>query len=711
MDNYGKSKELSQKMKNCIRVYSDMLGAPDAGKENTYGFVPGLQMTVEQQMLEQQLDKLEEGIFQVLFTGGFSAGKSTLLNSLMRKDILRTAITAETAVITKIVFGQDEKIIIYEKKTDAQSGKKTIRELDVQQFFEEYRVSQDQPDKFQNIDYVVLQQPGEGIGGTLVQMVDSPGTENSTEDTLAARQFAQSASAIVHLINSTMPFVLEDKEYIASHYANKHMRNIFFVCNRYDALNEQAQEELKKSVRQQLKDVFTDKNGRFDEELFTNRVFYTDAYHSLYARIGKEVRTPYGMMKCDDRMTGVPEFEEALNRFLTADDRDKEAFRGYMSQLAGKYVSAMNKIESILETYRKGKEELLAEQKDFEGKRKQLEVIIQQIEESCRNCVFGILSSAKSEYGSCMNRINIGWDEYFKKTTIPFGLKDMAGLAFHRKNDAKVKEMTKPFADAVQKYVMEEFDKMSKSLSGSMDAQLKTLERQLNIQQEQLENLELPISVDSLRQALLGGIGSRGKTDINAGDMNTGNLFQIILGIIGMDPEIMADGMNGKNSNGKVIIDFLMKNVLEYIAWYVVAWPIGIGMIIYRIAGMIKGVKAQTNSRAADILIGMRNETVEALQAEQERYIMELETQLAAITRAGRTMADSIHLQVEDYSISLKDTIERLNQKSDSLQAETERTDKIRMLLLKNISEVNQILNGEPLTDEKVRSLAVQEQS
>lgn len=707
MDNYRTSRELSEKMQSCLRVYADMLGAPDPAKERTYGFVPGLQMTVEEQALEKQLDKLEQGIFQVLFTGGFSAGKSTLLNALMRKKVLRMAITAETAVITKIVFGQDEKVIIYEKNTDARTGQKLSREMSVEQFFEQYRISQDTPDKFTNIDYVVLQQPGEGIGGSLVQLVDSPGTENSVEDTLTARQFAENASAIVYMINSAMPFVLEDKEYIASHYAGRHMRNIFFVCNRFDALDEQSKQDLKKSVRQQLKDVFTDRNGRFDEDLFNSRVFYTDAYHSLCARVGEEVQTPFGTMACDDSITGVPEFENDLNTYLTADDRDKEAFRGYMSQLAGKYVGAMEKIDSILDSYRKGANELMAERADFESKRGRLEVIISQIQESCRNCVAGILSGAKSEYTSCMNRINTGWDAYFSRISIPFGLKEMAILTVNKNNDAKVKEITKPFADAVQKYVKNEFDQMGNNLRACIDAYLNTLEKQLAVQQEQLESLELPVSIDSLRQALLGGALGHGDGDFNSGDMTKGNLFQIILGIIGLDPEIIMGGLNGKTSNGKAVMDFIVKNFLEYIAVYVVAWPIGVGIMAYRIVSMVKGVKEHKKSRAADILMGMRAETVSALQAEQERYIMELENQLSAITRAGATMADGIRGMADDYGASLNDTIEKIKHHTSNLQSETERTNKIRAILLQNISEVSQMLDGHPLTEDAIRRLAV----
>ena len=393
---------------------------------------------------------------------------------------------------------------------------------------------------------------------------------------------------------------------------------------------------------------------------------------------------------------------------MTADDRDKEAFRGYMSQLASKYVGAVKRIESVLETYKKDVDSLIGERNDFEGKKQQLTSIIDQIEESCKNCVSGIMSSAASEYDSCMNRIQTGWDSHFSKTTIRFGFGDMVGLAWNRKNDAKVKEITQPFANEVQAYVKENFNQMGANLSKSMDAHLNTLERQLSIQQAQLESLNLPISIDDLRAALLGGTDDRGKITVDGGKgIVDANLFQIILGIIGMDPEIIAGGLGGKVSNGKAMLDFIMKNVLEYIAIYVVAWPIGIAMLVYRIGSMIKGAKVAKNARAAEILIGMRDETVQAIKLEKDRYVMELENQLSAVTRAGVTMAESIRTKVSDYESNLNDTISKLENKSVSLSTETERTDRIKATLLENISEMNRLLNGVPLTDADVMKLAV----
>lgn len=706
MDYYGKSKELSLAFQKCLRTYSDMMGKVDSSKKSTYGFVPGLFRTAAAKDLDGQIEKLQEGIFQVLFTGGFSAGKSTLLNALMRKEVLRMNINAETAVITKIIFDRPETVLIVSKTIDKKTNQPQITEMTLKQFFEEYRVDQDNPEKFTSTEYVVIHQPDNGIGGSLVQLVDSPGTENSHADTLVAREFAKNASAIVHLINSTAAFQLEDKEYIKTHYAGRHMKNIFFVCNLFDCLNEDAQEELKASVRQQLKDVFTDENGKFDEELYIKRVFYTDSYHSLYARLGKSVKSPFGIINCNDSVTGVPEFEAALSQYLNAEDRDKEAFRGYIPQLAGRYVEALEAIKEILERFKEGATKLENKKSDLDGKLTRLKSIIDQIEQSCSTCVSGILNSARNKYYSCVGAINAGWDKHFSEVDISFGIVDMARLAWHNGNDAQVREITKPLADEVQSYVKDKIENMLIELSDDIEAHLKTLDEQLNIQQQQLNDLELPISVDSLRQSLLATLKIKNPS-IDTGKMNGASLFQIILGIVGFAPDIILEGMDGKTTNFQAITKFLVKNVFEYIALYVVAWPLGIAMIIARIWNIIRNMRGAGTTRAQEILLSMKSKTVEAIQAQQDIYIMELEVKLSELTKAGKTATDSLNAQVNDYSSSLESTIEQLRSEESSEEAETTRTGKIRETLLKSLKSVNKLLNGSELTEDMIRQLAV----
>ena len=712
MDNFEKSKQISEKMKQCLKTYADLIGTQDPDKKQHYGFIPGLDLSSEAKVLEEQIKKLEEGVFQVMFTGGFSAGKSTLLNALMRKDVLRTAITAETAVITRIIFGQEEKIIVELKERDETTGENKSRMMSVTRFFEDYRVDQDNPQKFNDIDYVVLQQEEEGIGGNLVQLVDSPGTENSEEDTLTARRFANQADAIVHLINGTMPFVEGDKSYISSHYAGKHMRNLFFVINRWDSLNEKERTDTKKAVRKHLAEVFTDEENRFDEELFNSRVFYTAAYPSLMTRLGKPAANVMGHdIFVDDKDTGVPEFEEALSKFLTAEDRDKAAFHSYLSRLAAKYVSAMNTMKTVLDNYRKGIDVLKSEQADFESKRERLENLIRTIEEDCRSCVTNILLSASDEYETTMNRISSGWDTYFQNTKIPFGMLDMLSMVWNEKitgNEANVKKKIKPFADEVQSYVKGHFSLMGDRLSASIEGHLNRLEKQLTLVEQQLDDLEIPLDMGTLKQKLLEGANGRGNVSIDPNGNNI-NLFQVILGLILLDPETVLGGARGNSSNTQVLVESLMKNVLEFIAIYVVAWPIGLAMIAYRIRQMVKGSQVARNGMASDILKGMKDNTVTALKKEKERYIMELENQISTITKVGKTSADSIRGQVDDYANGLQTTISKLKNQTGNYESEKLRMSKIQEALLKSISDVNIALGSHSLTDEDVRALAVKD--
>ena len=317
MDNYNKLKNLSQNIQHYLSIYADMIGTLAPEKESVYGFIPGLGMDIEAQSLRNQMEKINDGIFQVLFIGPFRAGKSTLINALVRKEILPTTLNVNPGAIYKIVFGWDEHCVNRE-----------------------------------NVDRVVLHQSQEGIAGEFVQFIESPLVMEDGRYCPRAQHFIESADAIVYVIDLIRPFGLDERVFIARYCANRHMRNIFFVLNKFDQLNTKGKDIIKQAAPKYLKDVFTDTKGRFDEKLFNNRVFYAEAYHSLCARMGRKVETRSGVMSCDDSVTGVPELEKALVEYLTSHAHIEKIFRGYMSQIENVYVGALNRIKTILDDYR-----------------------------------------------------------------------------------------------------------------------------------------------------------------------------------------------------------------------------------------------------------------------------------------------------------------------------------------------------------------------
>ena len=265
------------------------------------------------------------------------------MNALIGKDVLNNPIYPTIEVITRITFGEDEKVFVHETDEDAPNGTRIIREMSMDDYYKRNRMDMDDPYKSKTIEQVQLQLPGEGIGSALVQLVELPimVEDNSWKGPEIVRRFENNANAILFVMNSTIPFTLDEKEYIERHYAGRHMGNIFFVFNRFDRLTEQAQEEVKAMVPQWLHDVFIDENGKFDQELFESRVFYTDAYHSLKARTGEKIKTPYGMMECDDSVSGVPELQAALSDFLIRSCRN--LLHNLVEDLARLFVIASNR--------------------------------------------------------------------------------------------------------------------------------------------------------------------------------------------------------------------------------------------------------------------------------------------------------------------------------------------------------------------------------
>lgn len=75
----------------------------------------------------QTIEELQNAKLLVLVVGGFSAGKSTFINSFLGKEALPVAITPETALAAEIYFSQKEKLVAM--KTDEQSDEFSLNEF------------------------------------------------------------------------------------------------------------------------------------------------------------------------------------------------------------------------------------------------------------------------------------------------------------------------------------------------------------------------------------------------------------------------------------------------------------------------------------------------------------------------------------------------------------------------------------------------------
>lgn len=692
MAGYEKTEKMINEVVENILKYRDLVGETDASKESTYGFVPGLNMTNEAIALTEQAANLKEGIFQVLFTGGFSSGKSTLLNALMRKNLLKTGINPETAVITKIVFNADEKIIVYKKEIDEKTGKQITEEMSIDSFFEKYRVDQDDPEMFMEIDYVQLQQKQDGIGGSTVQLVDSPGTQNSKADDEVARSFAQKASAIVYLINAVKPFELDEKEYIATHYEDNHMKNLFFIINRFDNVQPGDVPALKENVRQQLKNVFTDENGNFDENLFQNRVFYTNSYGSLCARTGQPMETNYGPVVIEDNNTGVPQFESAMEKYLLDDNRDRDALGAYVPKMATIFVNAEKRIEAQLEAYQNGIDKIKEDREILEASIERVSKTVENIQSDCQTTAQKILNDIKTEYDNYVSDVEQGWDTYFDEHPVSIPITQFIP-AMLSKNEAKKQEVMKPVQGEIKKYIESKANILSDGIKDAIKINVDAFEERLALYQEQLESVDCPVDISEIMSKIYSISTNTGEPNVNL-KINT---FQFILGVAGGDLDIALGGMTGGQTNKEAVVKSITKNVFEFVAIEVVAWPIGLAMLVKRGYDIVKAFQGGGTKAAKEIIVKMKAGTITELKARKDQLSMDMETRLGgAFIRAGALFAEGFNNELDSYRTSYGEMISNLEKEGFDIEQEQKRTDMILVEMERIINNVcRNVLNKE----------------
>ena len=146
-----------------------------------------------------------------------------------------------------------------------------------------------------------------------------------------------------------------------------------------------------------------------------------------------------------------------------------------------------------------------------------------------------------------------------------------------------------------------------------------------------------------------------------------------------------------------------MTNVIEYIAIYVVAWPIGIAMLLGRLIQMIKGVRDGGSEGLKKILCGMKDGVISDLYNAKAKVAVDAEQKAGgAIIRAGETFSATFKTELAGYQKSFADMIANLDSKNFNLSTEKERTKNLLEKMVEIISNISLLTTGNILSESEV---------
>jgi small GTP-binding protein len=244
--------------------------------------------------------RLAEDRFNLVVVGRFNRGKTSLMNALLGTDRLPVGIVPLTSVITTVAYGSKEVVRIeYE-------GRRLAEEVPLDALAD-YVTQRGNPGNVRGLRQACVELPAELLRRGF-HFIDTPGLGSAiAENTRTTTTFLPQADAVLLVTSCDSPLTSEELRVLET--VAHSLRRIFLVLNKQDLVSADEREEAVAYVRGEAARLLP---GEMPQ------VFAVSARDAIEAKLSRDA----------DRLraSGIPDLEEALVGFLTA-EKSREVLR------------------------------------------------------------------------------------------------------------------------------------------------------------------------------------------------------------------------------------------------------------------------------------------------------------------------------------------------------------------------------------------------
>jgi small GTP-binding protein len=239
--------------------------------------------------------RLAEDRFNLVVVGRFNRGKTSLMNALLGCDRLPTGILPLTSVITTVVYGSAERVMIKFQDSLLDS------EIPIDAL-PDYITQERNPGNVRRVETAEVQLPQEILRRGF-HIIDTPGLgSHIAENTRTTERFLPQADAFVLVTSYESP--LTEEEVAVLQRASASFRRTFVVLNKQDTVGVVDRETVMHYVHERLR-------GMFGNEC--------PALFSVSARGGLEAKQAGDAARLD--VSGISALELALTNFMLEEKR------------------------------------------------------------------------------------------------------------------------------------------------------------------------------------------------------------------------------------------------------------------------------------------------------------------------------------------------------------------------------------------------------
>lgn len=291
--------------------------------------------------LKSAKNKIDELSFNIVVTGVINAGKSTMLNALLQKEILGTSNVPETANLTILKYSKNEFAnvnfwdkdelsalnITPTKEHEKFIGKNITTQIEKLQNYTsaKYEISKMVKSVTLNKDIKILSDN--------ICIVDTPGIDDAVflREQLV-KNYMHNCDLMVHLMNASQSATQKDIEFIINSIKNSHIVRLCIVLTHADMLNKNELIEVANYTKNSITKEF--KNNGLDEFLTKLDIFCISAKEFFKG----------------SKDSGLKEFTDYLYEIFFGPSNQKAtlSISSYKKELTNICLSELNNIEQTL---------------------------------------------------------------------------------------------------------------------------------------------------------------------------------------------------------------------------------------------------------------------------------------------------------------------------------------------------------------------------
>ena len=508
------SKDKNTRLISALHKVAEMVGTRKEVNGNDIGL--GMQLQYNRCMEEARI--VTDGLFRVVVMGTFTSGKSTLINALLGSRILPESALPSTAILTFIQFGYDtDDVEIHYRDIVNEDGNVTkgaVEHISKENFMQTYHYDIADTEKlsqtgsiprFKKVAYSIVRcsLPLVQYG---VSIVDTPGLEDKDVATELALDIAAKAQAIIYVCGER-GFAEADREYFEENFKGN-SGNVFFILNKMDNITSDLQrKQAIGRVRYDVKGCFVKADGSVDEALMSKRVFGLSSLLALDARRGmtfdedlqKDVPLSEEKQTMKLQRSQFLPFEEALQEFLTTDERCLAQYGKVFRTLLCTYNDAVEKVREDLAVY-EHEDNLTNEQKaDCQRIINEIETGLSATEAAFDNCTLKLQNTLALLIRNAIDSVDSTWemDLATLHEKIHFGMKDYLSLAVSNINVFKskdertedMKRLLQPFSQIIAEHISDKIDRFLEANKTVLQNAIMEAEQNVNTNLANVSNL------------------------------------------------------------------------------------------------------------------------------------------------------------------------------------------------------------------------------